>query len=95
METLSDNAAIVYQTHKVSAAKMAAGLCSSGFRCVTMTDCVPAGVAGLSEGRALPVRDEEDLGQQRERPRHLAGVQLLCGPRRCAGEHARLGFLKI
>lgn len=54
-----------------------------------MNACVPAGVAGLSEGRAVPVCHEEDLGQQRERPRHLAGVQLLCGPRRCAGEHMR------
>lgn len=59
-----------------------------------MTDCVPAGVASLSEGRAVPVRHEEDLGQQRERPGHLAGVQLLCGPRRCAGERARLVFFK-
>lgn len=40
---------------------------------------VAAGVAGVSEGRPVPVRHEEDLGQQRERPRHLAGLQLLRG----------------
>lgn len=60
------------------------------FKCVTM--CVPAGMASVSEGRAVSVCNEEDLGQQRERPRYLAGVQLLRGPRRCTGEHVRLTF---
>uniref|UniRef100_A0A3P9JSP3 Sesquipedalian n=1 Tax=Oryzias latipes TaxID=8090 RepID=A0A3P9JSP3_ORYLA len=44
------------------------------------------GVARLSEGRPLPVCHEEDGAQQRERPRHLAGLQLLGGSRRRSGE---------
>ena len=43
------------------------------------------GVAGLPEGRAVPVGHEEDRGDGRERPRHVAGVQLLRGPRERPG----------
>lgn len=57
-----------------------------------MNHFVPAGMASISEGRAVPVCNEEDLGQQRERPRHLAGVQFLCGPQRCTGKHNVLTF---
>lgn len=69
VETLSDNAAIIYQTHKVSAAKISTfdtGLCCSGFKCVTMSHGVTAGMACISEGRVVSVCNEEDLGQQRE-----------------------------
>lgn len=50
--------------------------------------CIAEGVACVPEGRAVPVGHEKDPCQQRERPRHLAGVQFLCGPRRRAGERA-------
>lgn len=70
VEMLSDNAAIVYQTHKVrvtgeynQSQLTVKGICCF-YSCHDETVCVAAGVARISEGRAVPVCHEEDPGQQ-------------------------------
>lgn len=95
VETLSDNAIIVYQTHKVNWHHGGSRLCwntmhtssvilCSLFDCqLNASGCISESVACLSERRALSVSHQEDLSNKRKWSRHMAGLQLLCGPRQC------------